>query len=73
MFTETMATIQAEIEWINYELTRQSTNSEQESRLKTKREMLKKISTLCERYDNGDLLTDDTGASKTHMDINQSL
>ncbi len=50
MFTETIFSIDHEIEWINYELTRQSTNETQDADLKNRREQLRKIRSLCQEY-----------------------
>ena len=59
MFKETIQNIKAEILWINYELTRQSTTGIQELRLNAKKNGLESIMMLCQGYDDG----------KIHMSI----
>ena len=50
MFTETIAEIELVIEWIDYELGRQSTNKDQRARLKYRRQELYNIKDACTEY-----------------------
>ena len=47
MFTETIAVINHELEWINYELTRQSTNEKQTAYFEYRRQQLYEIKKAC--------------------------
>lgn len=71
MFKETIKDIDHEIEWIDYELCRQSTNSDQEKSLKAKKTSLQKIRSLCSDYIEGKIETE-TGSSNTNHEINKS-
>lgn len=73
MFKETIKDIDHEIEWIEYELSRQSTNSDQEKSLKAKRKALQVIRSLCSDYNEGKIDTElNTGASMTHKEVIRS-
>ena len=63
MFNETIREIKAEIVWINYELTRQSTSTDQAEKLIEKREKLHEILLLCHQYQNP--IHIDNGSSKS--------
>lgn len=74
MFQKTIKDIDHEIEWIDFELTRQSTNSDQEKSLKAKRTALEEIRSLCSDYDEGKTDAElNTGASRTHKEVIKSL
>ena len=52
MLKTTITAISGEIDWMRYELTRQSTTVEQEEVLKEKRDLLKVIRDLCIIYND---------------------
>lgn len=56
MFKETISQIDHEVDWINYELGRQSTSEKQSDNLKKRKDHLLAIKLLCQDYENGKYL-----------------